>query len=233
MTGVRREQGDKRRIRGAHLGLKRMFVEGMKVRVDRPYSWQEFSDALVRQAVGDAVRSLPPRDADLVKLAYFGGLSNGEISASTGMPQATIERKLRRAIETIAHFVERGHGLGQRALGAVAIWLSGRWLADRAHHLAEVAVVASATVIVVAQPVAPIAATSPPVHETRSDIASTPQRAPLPVIPLPVAASRPEPVQVAPAPVQVPPAPVQVPAPVLPVLPPLPPLPVKVKTPQL
>lgn len=233
MTGVRREQGDKRRIRGAHLGLKRMLVEGMEVRVDRPYSWKEFSDALVRQAVGDAVRSLAPRDAELVKLAYFGRYSNREIANEVGLTEATVQRRLRRALSAISDHIQRGRALGRRAAFALTAWLGGRWLTDGAHHLAEVAVVASAAVIVVAQPAVPIATAPPPVHETRSDIASTPQRAPLAVVPLPSAASRPEPVQVPASPVQVPAAPVQIAPAVLPPLPPLPPPPVKVRIPQL
>ncbi|HET9780661.1 MAG TPA: sigma-70 family RNA polymerase sigma factor [Candidatus Dormibacteraeota bacterium] len=244
MTGVRRQQGDKRRIRGAHLGLKRMLVEGMKVRVDNPYSWKEFSDALVRQAVGDAVRSLSPRDAELVKLAYFGGLSNREISATIGMPQATIERRLRRAIATVAEFVERGRGLGQRALGAVAIWLSGRWFHDAVLPAAQATVVAGMAAVMVAQ--APAAAApnpgravapgvtsasgvSSPIHESAPE-APQPDRQPdasnAAAAPLPV------PVPATSVPVSVP---VQVPvtAPSLPPVPPLPSVPVKIKPPQL
>ena len=253
MTGVRREQGDKRRIRGAHLGLKRMLVEGMKVRVDRPYSWKEFSDALVRQAVGDAVRSLPPRDADLVKLAYFGGLSNREISASTGMPQATIERRLRRAIATIAHFVERGRGLGQRALGAVAIWLSGRWFHDSVLPAAQATVVAGMAAVMVAQS-PPLASPSDSVPTVAPAVASAPG-APSASIAAAPSGSQPaqqtsdgssttsEAVPVS-APVSAPVAatnvtvPVQVPvtAPSLPPVPPVPsapPVPVEIKPPQL
>lgn len=244
MTGVRREQGDKRRIRGAHLGLKRMLVEGMKVRVDKPYSWKEFSDALVRQAVGDAVRSLSPRDAELVKLAYFGGLSNHEISATIGMPQATIERRLRRAIATIAEFVERGRGLGQRALGAVAIWLGGRWFHDAVLPAAQATVVAGMAAVMVAQ--APVAeapnpgravapdvtsasGVSSPIHDESAPAAPQPAQqpdasnaaaplaAPLPVTGVPVS-----------VPVQVP-----VTTPSLPPVPPLPSVPVKIKPPQL
>ena len=165
MTGVRRDQGDRRRIRGSHLGLKRMLVEGMKVRVDRPYTWKEFSDALVRQAVGDAVRSLPHRDADLLKLAYFGGMSNRDISRATGMPQATIERRLRHAISTVARFVEHGRGLGQRALGAVVLWLSGNWFHGAVLPAAQATAIAGRAAILAVQPPAvtpPVGSPYPP-----------------------------------------------------------------------
>lgn len=233
MTGVRREQGDKRRIRGAHLGLKRMLVEGMKVRVDRPYSWKEFSDALVRQAVGDAVRSLPRQDAELLKLAYFGGMSNREISSETGLPQASIERRLRRAIATIAQFVEHGRGLGQRALGAVAVWLSARWFHESVLPAVQATAVAGMAAIMVVQPPAPAAplqpdapqahagvaaptvapaappsapATTPPADQSTASASTVPG---VPAVPVPVSTA-PLPVQLPVAPPSIPPAPVSV-----------------------
>src|SRR5207248_1357856 len=78
LTGVRRDGVDRRRVRGAHLGIKKMLVEGMQFRSEKSYTWKDFSDAMVRQSVGEAVRELPYRDAQLVKLAYFGGMSNRE-----------------------------------------------------------------------------------------------------------------------------------------------------------
>ena len=236
MTGMRREQGDRRRIRGAHLGLKRMLVEGMKVRVDRPYSWKEFSDALVRQAVGDAVRSLPRQDAELMKLAYFGGMSNRDLSAQTGLPQATIERRLRRAIETIAQFVERGRGLGQRALGALAVWLTARWFHDSVLPAVQATAVAGMAAIMVVHPPAPAAPLQPADPPARAAVpAAAPASAPVTTQPTePSAAAAPT----VPTDPTVPVAPVAVPTaqlPVqLPVAPPSPPpVPVNVKPPSI
>jgi hypothetical protein len=242
MSGVRRDPGDRRRIRGAHVGLKRMLVEGMNVRIDRPYSWKEFSDALVRQAVGDAMRSLERRDAELVKLAYFGGMSNREISTATGLAQATIERRLRHAIATIAEFVERGRGLGQRALGALIVGLTARWFHEAVMPLAQATAVAG---------MAAIMAIQPPVLPPQTDTRSAPSRpaASAASSAQPAAESRPSassgapvpqaaPVAVPPAPVTVPTAPITVPSVQSPVslpapIPALPQAPVKVKTPQL
>src|SRR5690348_17839638 len=92
LTGVRRDPVDRRRIRGSHLGLKKMLLEGMNVRIDKPYTWKEFSDAMVRQSVGEAMHSMRGEDSQLVKLAYFGGLSNAEIAGNMGMAEATVER---------------------------------------------------------------------------------------------------------------------------------------------
>ena len=107
MTGVRRNGVDRRRVRGAHLGIKKMLVEGMQVRSDKPYTWKDFSDAMVRQSVGEAMRELPRRDSELVKLAYFGGMSNRELADHMRMPEGTVERRLRRALDTISRYIER------------------------------------------------------------------------------------------------------------------------------
>jgi hypothetical protein len=147
LTGVRREPVDRRRIRGSHVGLKRMLVEGMKVRIDRPYTWKEFSDAMVRQSVGEAMHSMPRDDAQLVKLAYFGGMTNREIALNLDVGEATVERRLRHAIDVISRYIERGRGLGQRVLAAVAVWLSGRWLSDALQQVAPATVVAAAAAV--------------------------------------------------------------------------------------
>ena len=157
MTGVRRNGVDRRRVRGAHLGIKKMLVEGMQVRSDKPYTWKDFSDAMVRQSVGEAMRELPHRDSQLVKLAYFGGMSNHEIADHMGMAEGTVERRLRRALDVISRYIERGRGLGQRVLFAMTVWLCGRRLGDLTQHWAQAGVVAAASVIILAQPAAPAA----------------------------------------------------------------------------
>jgi len=155
MTGVRRNGVDRRRVRGAHLGIKKMLVEGMHVRSDKPYTWKDFSDAMVRQSVREAMRELPYRDSQLIKLAYFGGMSNREIADHMWMAEGTVERRLRRALDTISRYIERGRGLSHRLAVALMVWLSGRWLSELAQSWAPVGAVAAATVIILAQPAAP------------------------------------------------------------------------------
>ena len=155
MTGIRRDQVDRRRVRGAHLGIKKMLIEGMQFRHEKPYTWKDFSDAMVRQSVGEAMQSLPYRDSQLIKLAYFGGMSNREIADHMRMPEGTVERRLRRGLDTISKYVERGRGFGQRLLLALMAWLSGRWVGDSMQHVVQAGAVAAATVIILAQPAAP------------------------------------------------------------------------------
>jgi DNA-directed RNA polymerase specialized sigma24 family protein len=153
--GVRRSPADRRRLRGEYRGLKRMLLEGMTNGGERPHAWKDFSGAMIRHAVDDAMRSLPAQDKRVVKLAYFGGYSNREIAKEVGLTEATVQRRLRRALSAISEHIQHGRALSRRAALALAVWLSGRWLSDGGHHLAQAAVVASATVIVVAQPAAP------------------------------------------------------------------------------
>ncbi len=174
MTGSRREPVDRRRLRGAHRGLKKMLIEGMtNSGGDRPHAWKEFSGAMIRHAVDDAMRALPVEDKQLVKLAYFGGLSNREIAESIGMTQATVQRRLRRAIDAISDYIERGRSFGRRAFYALTIWLCGRWIGDATHQAVQAAAVVSAAAIIVAQPAAPPRPAAPapkpiPVHAART-----------------------------------------------------------------
>ena len=65
MTGARRSPVDRRRMRGAHKGLKKMLLEGMtNGGEDRPHAWKDFSGAMIRHAVDEALgRATPGRFA--------------------------------------------------------------------------------------------------------------------------------------------------------------------------
>ncbi|TMC50847.1 MAG: sigma-70 family RNA polymerase sigma factor [Chloroflexi bacterium] len=229
MTGVRRDRVDRRRMRGAHKGLKKILLEGVGNGDDRPHAWKDFSGAMIRHAVDEAIHSLPHEDNQVVKLAYFGGYSNREIATEVGMTEGTVQRRLRRALSAISEQVQHGRTQARRALYALTIGLSSRWLQDSVHHAVQVAVVASATLIIVAQP--HLDSRAAPVGPALSHPSVT-----APVVP-------PEPSPTVPVDrgrVPVPPvqAPVQQPAVSLPInvpvkVPSLPPLPDKVKPPAL
>jgi Sigma-70, region 4 len=243
LTGVRRNLVDRRRIRGSHLGLKKMLIEGMNVRFDKPYTWKEFSDAMVRQSVGDAMHTMRREDSQLVKLAYFAGLSNREIAGNMGLGEATVGRRLRHALDVISNYIERGRGAGRRVISVIAVWLSGRWLADAVHGIAPVAAVAAATVIILADPAPAISpdshapAGSPSTRMTVVPLVPSPTAPVQQPLPAPASGLAPEVPSGIPT-VPSPPAHVpQVPVPPLPGAPsppPLPsPLPVDVKPPQI
>lgn len=148
LTGARRHPVDRRRIRGAHLGLKRMMVEGMQTGGEHPYTWKEFSDAMVRHAVGDAVGTLSPADEQLIKLAYFGGCTNEQLAMALGVTEATVKKRLKRAMEEISRYVQRGTRLGRRAACAIAAVFTGRWLHDAGPSMARLGTVVAVAVLV-------------------------------------------------------------------------------------
>src|SRR5690348_8331935 len=153
MTGARRTPADRRRVRGAHKGLKKMLLEGMTNGDERPHAWKDFSGAMIRHAVDEAMRTLAAEDKQVVKLAYFGGYSNHEIALETGLTEATVQRRLRRALAAISEHIQHGRALGRKAMYALTLWLSARWLSELASHAAPAAVAVAVTVIVVSQPV--------------------------------------------------------------------------------
>jgi DNA-binding CsgD family transcriptional regulator len=152
MTGMRHGPIYRRRVRGAHKGLKQMLVEGMAESGDKAHTWKRFSGAMVRQAVDEAVSSLPPRQKQLIKLAYFSDLTNREIAQGLGITLSSVERGLREAIARVSEFVERGRGAGRKAIYAIGLFLAGRHFVK-----AGVIIVATATAgaVVSMQPAPP------------------------------------------------------------------------------
>jgi RNA polymerase sigma factor (sigma-70 family) len=168
MTGARREPSGRRRVKGAHKELKRLLVEDMSGGGDRSDNWKRFSDAMARQAVEEAVASLPPRQKQLIKLAYFSDLSNREIAQGLGITLSSVERGLRQAIARVSAYAEQGRAVGRRAIYGLALFLAGRWVTDAAQQAtgpsygelvkvgALAAAVATAGAILISQPASPV-----------------------------------------------------------------------------
>jgi RNA polymerase sigma factor (sigma-70 family) len=134
VTGARQEPIQRRRVRGAHKELKRLLVEGMSDDGDLTHRWKSFSGAMVRQAVEEVVSSLPPRQKQLIKLAYFSDLSNREIAQGLGITLSSVERGLRQAVSRVSEYVERGRSAGRRGIYALAMFVGGRWLTEAANQ---------------------------------------------------------------------------------------------------
>jgi DNA-binding CsgD family transcriptional regulator len=109
--------------------LKKMMIEGLNGG-HGPQPWQGFSTAMVRQAVREAMSSLTSEHRQVVKLAYFGGLTNHQIAEQLGLSVGGVRRRLRQALETVSEYVERGGKIGRRTAYALVLWLAGRSLAD-------------------------------------------------------------------------------------------------------
>lgn len=226
MTGARRIRADRRRITGANRGLKKILLEGRPDGDDRPVVWRDFSGAMVRHAVDEAMQTLEPQETQVVKLAYFSGLSNREIAAETGLTERAVGRRLRHALAAISEHIQHGRALGRKAVYAIALWLSGRWLSDMTSHLAPAVAVAAVTIIVVAQP-APSPSPSSVAHpgggavSQPGVVSSPPGTAPSPKQTLPPAAVPalpvPTPPLQLPLPVPTPPLPLPLPLPTPPI----------------
>ncbi|HEV2027794.1 MAG TPA: sigma-70 family RNA polymerase sigma factor [Candidatus Dormibacteraeota bacterium] len=167
MTGLRRDPITRRRVQGAHKELKRLLVEGRNEGGDGTRRWIGFSGAMKRHSVEEAMATLPPRQKQLIKLAYFSDLSNREIAQGLGITVSSVERGLRQAIARVSVYVEHGRVVGRRILYGLALFLSGRWLTDTAHQAAGpstgelvrvgalTVAVATAGAILISQPVPP------------------------------------------------------------------------------
>ena len=64
-------------------------------RTPSPLGWLVHDER--RQIVQDALRRLPPRDAELLILKYAEGISARELAERLGVAVATIETRLHRA----------------------------------------------------------------------------------------------------------------------------------------
>ncbi len=184
MTGTRRMPVDRRRLRGDHRGLKKILLDGLVNGGE--HRWQDFSGAMVRHAVDDAMRDLPPEETQIVKLAYFGGYSNREIAWEVGLTEGTVQRRLRRALAAISDHIQHGQALGRRAVYGLAVLLSGRWLSETASHLWTATAVASAAVVIVAAQPLPGTVQHSAAPATHSAPRSGPVVAPVPASTAPV-----------------------------------------------
>ena len=122
-TGARRAPIDNRRARGADAHLK-------KVLMGEPSGAVDFSSAMARQAIDEAMNELPTQHKQVVKLAYFGGLTNRQIAQQLGLSVGGVRRRLRESLAIVSGYVERGRAMGRRAVHGFVVWLSLRRFAD-------------------------------------------------------------------------------------------------------
>lgn len=130
MTGLRKGPFDRRRIRGDHKGLKKMMIEGTSAPGDLPQPWNDFSGAMVRQSVDEALNSLPPGHKQAVKLAYFGGMTNEAIAKHLGVGTGVVRKRLREALAVVSAHIETGAALGRKVVYGIAALAAVRWTID-------------------------------------------------------------------------------------------------------
>lgn len=60
----------------------------------------------VSERVAEAIASLPDDQASVIRLAYFDGLSHGEIATRLGVPLGTVKGRMRLALEKLRPLAE-------------------------------------------------------------------------------------------------------------------------------
>jgi len=155
MTGLRKRPFDRRRIRGDHKSLKKMMIEGTSTPEDPSQPWNDFSGAMVRQSVDEALNSLPPGHKQAVKLAYFGGMTNKAIAKHLGVETGVVRKRLRQALAVVSAHVETGAALGRKVIYGIATLAAVRWTIELMRrmplpsidHVAQAAVVLACGVV--------------------------------------------------------------------------------------
>jgi RNA polymerase sigma factor (TIGR02999 family) len=82
--------------------------------VPDPAGGQDVDVLSLHQALSD-LAELDPRQAEIVELRFFGGLTIDEIAAAVGVSPATVKRELTTATVWLRHKMKPRHGEGLRA----------------------------------------------------------------------------------------------------------------------
>ncbi len=118
LTG--RAAADKRRARGTNSDLKQLLV-GQGLRSSRePGLWRDFSDAMERRTVTEALSSLAPELREVVRLAYFEGYSNRALGEVLGLSVGQVRWRLREALVAMQAVMRRAGSRITSALLAIA-----------------------------------------------------------------------------------------------------------------
>jgi RNA polymerase sigma factor (sigma-70 family) len=72
--------------------------------------WRDVAESLERQAVRQALGTLPPEQRQVIELAYYGGYNQREISQIVGIPFGTVKGRTRLAMEKLSSYLE-GRGM--------------------------------------------------------------------------------------------------------------------------
>jgi RNA polymerase sigma-70 factor (ECF subfamily) len=72
--------------------------------------WREVSESLEREAIRQALASLPPEQRQVLELAYYGGYTQREIAEIVSVSLGTVKGRTRLALEKLSSYLQ-GRGL--------------------------------------------------------------------------------------------------------------------------
>ena len=105
LTAVRNRSIDFLRGRGAHERSEKEIPEFVPATGSGADPWREVSRAMEREAVRQAVESLPSEQKQAVELAYFGGYSYPEIADMIRVPLSTVKGRMRLGMEKLHSYL--------------------------------------------------------------------------------------------------------------------------------
>jgi len=104
ITIARRRAIDRVRRRDSYRRAKQRFEDEIKPQAQTPRTGGTEAEVLqsdLRRFLGRQMESLPPVQREAVELAYFGGLSQREIAATTHTPLGTVKTRLQLGLRKL------------------------------------------------------------------------------------------------------------------------------------
>jgi RNA polymerase sigma-70 factor (ECF subfamily) len=109
LTAVRNRSIDHLRGRAAHEREEAELTTDAVATAAGSDPWRELSLALEREAIREALATLPTEQRQAVELAYWGGYSHREIAEMARVPLSTVKGRMRLALEKLhSYLIGRG-----------------------------------------------------------------------------------------------------------------------------
>jgi RNA polymerase sigma-70 factor (ECF subfamily) len=108
ITIARRRAIDRVRRRDSYRRAKQRFEDEVKPQAQTPRtSWTgaEIAQSDLREFLGRQMKSLPPVQREAVELAYFRGMSQREIAATTNTPLGTVKTRLQLGLRKLTQCI--------------------------------------------------------------------------------------------------------------------------------